>query len=138
MKLIDFSAILLNISKDEGDILFMSNTYYVRWNHLLRGKIRSFRYYIVNDITNFLNITVMSQRCIHCGHYNTEYSILGNLEYVAKGLARGTTVIGGALGGGIFMGKIGAFYAGKVAYDATKNWTNSVHRYHCNACGQDF
>ena len=71
-------------------------------------------------------------------HYNTELSLLGSLEYAAKGLAKGIAVVGSFLGGGVLGGKFGALYGGSIACNATKHWTDGVEVYHCNACGRNF
>ena len=80
----------------------------------------------------------MSYPCTHCGNYNTELRVLGSLEFAAKGVAKGAAVLGGAIGGGVILGKIGALYCGTMAYRSTTHWTKGVLTHHCNACGCNF
>lgn len=79
----------------------------------------------------------MSKQCPHCGHYNTESKISGNLGYVAvQGLRFGAAMVAAAAVGA--FNRSAGHAAGHTVIHNTESWGNDIKRYHCCNCGKDF
>ncbi len=79
----------------------------------------------------------MSKQCPHCGSYNTELKISGN---IGIGLIQGARLaVAGAtsVAVGVFNRSAG-HAAGHAVLHNTENWGNDIKRYHCCSCKRDF
>ena len=79
----------------------------------------------------------MSKCCPHCGHYNTELKISGNLGYAAVQGFRFATAMTAASVVGIFNHSAG-HAAGHSVIHNTESWGKDINRHHCCNCGKDF
>lgn len=79
----------------------------------------------------------MSKKCPHCGHYNTELKISGNIEYVAVQAFRAAVVFGTTVTVGL-LNKYAGHGASRAMLQNTKGWGDGINRYHCCNCGNDF
>jgi len=79
----------------------------------------------------------MSKKCPHCGSYNTERSVGGTANYLAR--QTGRLVVSGtaSLLVGIFNRSAGQG-AGRAMLKNTENWVSGVDQFHCCNCGKDF
>lgn len=79
----------------------------------------------------------MSKQCPHCGSYNTESSISGNVGYGLTQVARFAVAGSAALIVGAFNHTAG-HAAGHNIIHNTKDWGEDINRHHCCSCGKDF
>ena len=73
----------------------------------------------------------MSKKCPHCGSYNTELKISGNVGY---GVVKGARIAAA----GIALGKYAGHTAGHSLLNSTKDWGEDMDHHHCCNCGKDF
>lgn len=79
----------------------------------------------------------MSKKCPHCGSYNTESKVSGNIGY---GLVQGARFIcAGAAYAAVGLFNRGAAHAaGHSVLHGTEDWGDDIDRHHCCKCGRDF
>lgn len=80
----------------------------------------------------------MSEKCPHCGSYNTESKTIGKVAYVGVQAARvgaaSAAAVAGRLIGQPATGTGGAI----MIWRGSKDWGNDICRHHCCECGKDF
>ena len=88
------------------------------------------------DEINVIIQKIMSKKCTHCGSYNTELKVSGNVGYA---FAQGARIVAGgaALVAGLFNHSAG-HVAGHGVLKNTEDWGKDINRHHCCACGKDF
>lgn len=79
----------------------------------------------------------MSKKCTHCGSYNTETKVSGNIGYGFVQVTRIATAGGAAILGGLF-GHAAGHAAGHSVMNNTKDWGENINKHHCCNCGKDF
>ena len=79
----------------------------------------------------------MSKQCTNCGSYNTERSVGGTVNYLAR--QTGRLIVSGAasVAVGIFN-KSAGHGVGHAMLKNTENWVSGVDQYHCCNCHRDF
>ena len=79
----------------------------------------------------------MSKKCPHCGSYNTESKVSGNIGY---GLVQGARFIcAGAAYAAVGLFNHGAAHAaGHSVLHGTEDWGDDIDRHYCCNCGRDF
>ena len=79
----------------------------------------------------------MSKKCPHCGSYNSESIVSGNIGY---GLVQGARYISaGAAYVAVGLFNHGAAHAaGHSVLHGTEDWGDDIDRHHCCNCGRDF
>ena len=81
----------------------------------------------------------MSKKCPHCGSYNTELKVSGNIGYGLVQGARLLTAGVASMAVGLFNHTAG-HAAGHSMLHNTESWGKSISRHHCcnPKCGKDF